>query len=61
MRKETQESLNNLFTARWNLPKAANNCELSYDEMRVLFNHYCKENEPTYREGTFVVSTDTNK
>ena len=25
MRTETQESLNKLFTAKWNLPKAAKN------------------------------------
>ena len=35
MRTETQESLDNLFTARWNLPTAAKNCGMSYDEMRI--------------------------
>ena len=50
MRTETQESLDNLFTAKWNLPKAADNCDLSYDEMRIMFNHYCKSNPPTWKD-----------
>ena len=52
MRIETQESLDNLFTARWNLPTAADNCGLSYDEMRIMFNNYCLSNPPTYDENT---------
>ena len=44
MRTETQQSLDNLFSARWNLPTAADNCGLGYDEMRIMFNHYCKTN-----------------
>ena len=48
MRTETQESLDKLFSAKWNLPQAANNCELSYDEMRIMFNHYFKTNPPLY-------------
>ncbi len=52
MRSETQESLQNLFTARWNLPRAAVNCGMSYDEMRIMFNSYCKNHPPTYNENT---------
>ena len=48
MRTETQESLDKLFSAKWNLPQAANNCGMSYDEMRIMFNHYCKTNPPLY-------------
>ena len=50
MRTETQESLDNLFTARWNLPRAADNCGMSYDEMRIMFNEYCKNNPSLYNE-----------
>ncbi len=50
MRIETQESLNKLFTAKWNLPQAAKNCGMSYDEMRIMFNNYCKTTPPTYNE-----------
>ena len=50
MRTETQESLNNLFSARWNLPKAAVNCGMSYDELKILFNEYCKTHPPLYNE-----------
>ena len=50
MRTETQESLDNLFTAKRNLPRAATNCGLGYDEMRIMFNHYCKSNPPTWKD-----------
>ena len=50
MRTETQESLDNLFTARWNLPRAADNCGMSYDEMRIMFNEYCKTHLALYNE-----------
>ena len=50
MRTETQESLDNLFTAKWNLPKAADNCGMSYDEMRIMFNSYFKTNSPLYNQ-----------
>jgi hypothetical protein len=50
MRTETQESLDRLFTAKWNLPKAADNCGLSYDEMRIMFNAYCKTHPSLYNE-----------
>ena len=49
MRSETQESLENLFTAKWNLPKAAMNCGMSYDEMRIMFNSYCDNHPPTWK------------
>ena len=48
MRNEPQESLDKLFTAKWNLPKAAKNCGMSYDEMRIMFNSYCSTHPPTW-------------
>tara|TARA_B100001996_G_C18343493_1_gene471070 strand:+ start:393 stop:584 length:192 start_codon:yes stop_codon:yes gene_type:complete len=60
MRNETQESIDKLFSAKWNLPQAADNCDLSYDEMRVMFNHYCKSHPPLYNEdGT--LNDDSNR
>ena len=50
MRTETQESLEHLFTAKWNLPKAAVNCGMSYDELKILFNEYCKTHQSLYNQ-----------
>ena len=50
MRTETQESLDNLFTAKWNLPRAPTNSGLVFDEMRIMYNHYCKSNPPTWKD-----------
>ena len=48
MRTESQQSLDNLFSAKWNLPTAADNCDMSYDEMRIMFNNYCINNPATW-------------
>ena len=50
MRTETQQSLDNLFTARWNLPKAAEHCGLTNKEMKITFNEYCAFHPPTWKE-----------
>jgi hypothetical protein len=47
-RPETKKSLEMLFTAKWNLPRAANNANLSNKEMKIIFNEYCEFNPPTY-------------
>jgi hypothetical protein len=47
-RPETKESLRNLFTAKWNLPKAADNANLSYKEMKIIFNEFCELNPPSF-------------
>lgn len=47
-RPETKESLQKLFTAEWNLPKAAENANLSNKEMKIIFNEFCALNPPTY-------------
>ena len=41
MRSETRQSMIMLFTAKWNVPKAAKNCGLSNKEMKITFNEYC--------------------
>ncbi len=47
-RPETKESLQKLFTAEWNLPKAAENANLTNKEMKIIFNEFCALNPPTY-------------
>jgi len=41
MRKETRQSMEMLFAAKWNLPKAAKNANLTDKEMKITFNEYC--------------------
>jgi len=48
MRPETRQSMEMLFAAKWNLPKAANNCNLTSKEMKITFNEYCRLNPPNY-------------
>ena len=59
MRPETRESMEKLFTAKWNLPKApARNCDLTNKEMKITFNEYCAFHPATYN-GSVVESVDT--
>ena len=48
MRPETRKSMEMLFAAKWNVPKAAENCGLSWKEMKITFNEYCAFHPPTY-------------
>ena len=48
MRAETRESMEMLWSAKWNLPKAANHCGLSHKEMKITFNEYCNFHPATY-------------
>jgi len=41
MRPETRQSMEMLFSAKWNLPKAAKNANLTHKEMKITFNEYC--------------------
>ena len=50
MRVETREAMEMLFSAKWNLPKAATHCNLSRKEMMITFSEYCALHEPTYNE-----------
>jgi|TARA_B100001964_G_C14246762_1_gene607841 hypothetical protein len=38
-----------LFTAKWNLPKAAKNCGLTEKEMKITFNEYCNFHSAEYK------------
>jgi hypothetical protein len=55
-RPETKKSLEMLFIAGWNLPKAAVNANLTNKEMKIVFNEYCCLNPPTY--GTDEAATE---
>jgi len=48
MRIETREAMEMLFSAKWNLPKAAKHANLSHKEMKIIFSEYCALHEPTY-------------
>ena len=58
MRPETRKSMEMLFHAKWNLPKAAKNANLTDKEMKITFNEYCAFHPPTY-DGSVVESVDT--
>ena len=38
MRPETRKSMEMLFNARWNLPRAARHANLTNKEMKITFN-----------------------
>ena len=57
MTSKINKAVEMLFKARWNIPQAADHCEVTYDEMRSIFNKYCHENPPTY--ASMVESVDT--
>jgi len=48
MRPETRQSMEMLFAAKWNVPKAAENAGLTNKEMKITFNEYCRFHSPTY-------------
>ena len=49
MRPETRQSMEMLFVAKWNLPKAAKNAGLTNKEMKITFNEYCAFHQPTWK------------
>ena len=50
MRPETRQSMEMLFAAKWNLPKAAKNAGLTNKEMKITFNEYCAFHPATWKE-----------
>ena len=50
MRIETREAMEMLFSAKWNLPKAAKHCKLNHKEMKITFSEYCALHEPSYNK-----------
>lgn len=51
MRPETREAMEMLFSAKWNLPKAAKHANLTEKEMKITFNEYCNFHPPTWEIG----------
>ena len=49
MRIETREAMEMLFSAKWNLPKAAKHCNLTYKEMKNTFSEYCALHDADYK------------
>jgi len=49
MRPETRQSMEMLFSAKWNLPKAADNANLTCKEMKICFSEFVNLNPPTYK------------
>ena len=48
MRQETRTSMEMLFAAKWNLPKAADHANLTHKECKIVFNEYCNFHPATY-------------
>ena len=48
MRPETREAMEKLWSAKWNLPKAAKHANLTNKEMKITFNEYCTFHPPNY-------------
>jgi len=48
MRPETRKAMEKLFSAQWNVPEAAGHCGLTWKECKIVFNEYCRLNNPTY-------------
>ena len=56
MRPETKKSMEMLFSSKWNVPKAADNCGLTNKEMMITFNEYCSLHPPIYNnEDEYIV------
>ncbi|ADO97634.1 hypothetical protein SShM2_023 [Synechococcus phage S-ShM2] len=51
MRAKTREAMENLWSAKWNLPKAAKHANLTEKEMKITFNEYCNFHPPTWEIG----------
>ena len=58
MRPETRKSMEMLWSAKWNLPKAAKHANLSNKEMKITFNEYCHFHPPTWDQGSVAESVD---
>jgi len=47
--ENVKESNEALFSAKWNLPKAAKHCGMTQKEMKLTFFEFLKYNPPTYQ------------
>ncbi len=49
MRAETRKAMEMLWSAKWNLPRAAKHANLTTKEMKITFNEYCNFHPPTWK------------
>lgn len=45
-----EESIEQLFAAKWNIPTAAQHCGLTNNEMKEAFNKHCNLTPATWTE-----------
>ena len=50
MRPETRKAMEMLFAAKWNIPKAAEHCNLTNKECKIVFSEYCRLHPPNYEQ-----------
>lgn len=50
MKPKTREAMQQLFAAKWNVPRAADHCGLSWKETMIVFSEYCTLHPPTYEQ-----------
>ncbi len=50
MRPNTRKSMEMLFSAKWNVPQAAQHCGLTVKEMKITFNEYCRFHKPLWED-----------
>ena len=56
MEGKTQEAMDKLFSAKWNIPQAALHCGMTWEGCMIAFREYCKDNPPIYDEfGVLIV------
>ena len=60
MRIETREAMEMLFSAKWNLPKAAKHCKLSRKEMMITFSEYCALHDSDYKVSDAAIQLHLN-
>ena len=60
MRPETREAMEMLFSAKWNLPKAAKHCRLSHKEMKITFSEYCALHNADYKPPAAAIQLHLN-
>jgi hypothetical protein len=48
MRPETRTAMEKLFTCEWKLTDAAEYCNLTIKEIKIIFNEYCNFHPPIY-------------
>jgi hypothetical protein len=48
VKPETKRAMEMLYYAKVNLPNAADSCDLTHKECKIIFNAYCSIHPPNY-------------